>query len=152
MVAARMSLLAGFLLLVVGGGFAIGLLSGPGPWYRALAKPSFTPPNWVFPVAWSILYVLVAAAGWRTFERGRESLAMKLWWVQLALNFSWPVAFFTGHMIGPALAIIVLLLLAIIAFIATTFRSDLVSALLFVPYAVWVAFASLLNGSLLAMN
>ena len=142
-----------FLLLVVGGGLAIGYLTAPGSWYAGLAKPSFNPPNWVFAPVWSLLYVLIAVAGWRSFERIRVTgLPMRLWWSQLALNFLWSPVFFGAHRIGLALLVILLLLVAILAFIAATWRQDRVAALLFAPYAVWVAFASVLNAAVYALN
>jgi tryptophan-rich sensory protein len=149
---ARPGVLAAFLLLVLGGGFAIGLLTAPGEWYRALAKPPFTPPGWVFPIAWSILYVLIAVAGWRTFLRRHAGAPMMLWSVQLGLNFLWPLVFFAAHRIGLALAIILLLLAAILAFMTSAFRHDRVASLLFVPYAFWVGFACVLNAVIFVAN
>ena len=110
--------LALFVVLVVGAGFATGLLNPPGSWYAALAKPWFNPPNWVFAPVWSIVYLLVAIAGWRTWERDRNSRAMTLWWAQMALNFLWSPIFFTAHRPAVALAVILMLLVAILAFIA----------------------------------
>ena len=144
--------LVGFLVLVVGGGLAIGYLTAPGDWYAGLAKPSFNPPGWLFAPVWTVLYILVAIAGWRTFERDRRGWAMRLWWVQLVLNFAWSPTFFAAHMIGAALAIVLLMLAAILAFIAASWRQDRVAAWLFAPYAAWVAFASVLNGSIFALN
>jgi tryptophan-rich sensory protein len=141
-----------FLLLVVGGGLAIGYLTAPGDWYAGLAKPSFNPPGWVFGPVWTVLYVLIAAAGWRIFERERGSRAMKLWWAQLALNFLWSPIFFGAHLVGLALVVILLLLATILAFIAAAWRQDRVAAWLFAPYAAWVGFASLLNGLIFALN
>ena len=83
-----------FLLLVVGGGLLIGFLTIPGPWYEALAKPSFNPPNWLFGPVWTILYVLIAIAGWRIWRRDPRGTPMKLWWLQLVLNFLWSPSFF----------------------------------------------------------
>ena len=77
---------------------------------------------------------------------------MTLWWTQLVLNFLWSPVFFGAHQIGLALAVILLLLAAILAFIATAWRQNRVAAWLFVPYAAWVAFASVLNGSIFALN
>jgi tryptophan-rich sensory protein len=144
--------LLGFLVLVVGGGLAIGYLTAPGDWYAGLAKPLFNPPGGLFAPVWTVLYILVAIAGWRTFERDRRGWAMRLWWVQLVLNFAWSPTFFAAHMIGAALAIVLLMLAAILAFIAASWRQDRVAAWLFAPYAAWVAFASVLNGSIFALN
>lgn len=144
--------LALFILLVVGGGLLIGLFTGPGEWYQALAKPSFNPPGWLFGPVWTVLYVMIAVAGWRVWQVDRSGAAMKLWWFQLLLNFLWSPVFFAVHSIGGALAIILALLLVILGFIAAAWNSDRVAAWLFVPYLAWVAFASLLNGSIWALN
>ena len=141
-----------FLLLVVGGGLAIGFLTAPGEWYAGLVKPPFNPPNWVFGPVWTVLYVLIAVAGWRTFERDRSSWPMKLWWAQLVLNFLWSPTFFATHLIGLALLVILLLLAAILAFIIVSWRQDRVAAWLFAPYAAWAAFASALNDSIWLLN
>jgi tryptophan-rich sensory protein len=141
-----------FLLLVVGGGLAIGFLTAPGEWYAGLVKPPFNPPNWVFGPVWTVLYVLIAVAGWRTFERDRSSWPMKLWWAQLVLNFLWSPAFFAAHRIGLALLVILLLLAAILAFLVMSWRQSRVAAWLFAPYASWVAFAAVLNGSIWLLN
>ncbi len=141
-----------FMLLVVGGGLLIGLFTAPGDWYAGLVKPSFNPPNWIFGPVWTVLYVLIAIAGWRIWQRDRHGTAMKLWWVQLVLNFLWSPVFFSLHQIGVALAIIIALLAAVLAFAATAWGRDRVSAWLFVPYAAWVAFASLLNASVWMLN
>lgn len=114
--------LALFIVFIVGTGFAIGLLNPPGSWYAALTKPWFNPPNWVFAPVWAVIYLLVAIAGWRTFERDRNSTAMMLWWVQMALNFVWSPIFFTAHRPDVAFAVILSLLAAILAFITATVR------------------------------
>ena len=141
-----------FLVLVIGGGLAIGYLTAPGEWYAGLAKPSFNPPGWVFAPVWTVLYGLIAVAGWRSFVRDRAGWPMRLWWAQLALNFLWSPVFFAAHRIGLALLVILLLLAAILAFVAASWRRDRIAAWLFAPYAAWVAFASVLNGSIWALN
>ena len=148
----RRFVLLGFLVLVMGGGLAIGFLTAPGVWYAGLAKPSFNPPGWVFAPVWTVLYVLIAVAGWRTWCQDPRKWSMRLWWVQLALNFAWPPVFFFAHQVGLALVVILLLLSAILIFIATCWRSDPLTSWLFSPYAAWVGFASLLNGSIFALN
>ena len=141
-----------FLLLVFGGGLAIGVSTLPGDWYASLIKPSFNPPNWIFGPVWSLLYVAIAVAGWRNWQRDRAGPAMKVWGAQMLANFAWSPVFFAAHRIDLALCVILVLLGAIAVFIILSWRRDRVSALLFVPYAAWVAFASALNGSILFLN
>jgi benzodiazapine receptor len=141
-----------FLALVLGGGLVLGFLTAPGAWYAGLSKPAFNPPAWLFGPVWTVLYIMIAVAGWRVLQRDRHGWPMKLWWAQLALNFLWTPVFFAAHQIGLALVIILLMLATILGFIATAWRLDRVSAWLFVPYAAWVAFASVLNGSIWALN
>lgn len=141
-----------FILVVVGGGSLIGASNVPGEWYAGLAKPSFNPPNWIFAPVWTLLYVLIAVAGWRIWSRTRTGGAMTAWWLQLGLNFIWSPVFFTLHNTGAALVVIVALLSTILVFIALTFDRDRLASLLFVPYAAWVAFATLLNASIWWLN
>ncbi|UXN61013.1 TspO/MBR family protein [Phyllobacterium zundukense] len=136
-----------FLVLVTGGGLVIGYITLPGEWYAGLVKPSFNPPSWI----WTILYILIAIAGWQVWDRGL-SLPQDFRWAQLALNFLWSPTFFGFQQMGLALIVIVLLLITIIGFIKVTWSSEPVSALLFVPYLLWVAFASPLNVSLWRLN
>lgn len=141
-----------FLVLVLGGGLAIGFVTAPGEWYAGLNKPAFNPPPWLFGPVWTVLYVLIAVAGWRIWHSERNSRAMQMWWIQLALNFLWSPVFFGAHQIGLALIIIMMLLAMTLGFIATAWRLDRPAAWLFVPYAAWVGFATLLNGSIWMMN
>ena len=148
----RWATLIGFLLLVVGGGLGIGAMTAPGAWYAQLAKPSFNPPGWIFAPVWAVLYVMVAVAGWRVYQRDRHARAMHLWWAQLLLNFAWSPAFFAAHRIGLALAIVALMLLTIVLFMVNVRALDRAALWLFLPYAGWVSFATLLNGSILMLN
>src|SRR5690606_17800636 len=141
-----------FMLLVVGGGLLIGALTPPGSWYQALAKPAFNPPGWIFAPVWTVLYVMIAVAGWRIWRREPGGAAMKLWWMQLVLNFLWSPIFFALHQIGLALVVILALLVTILAFIAAAWRPDRLAAGFFVPYAAWVMFASTLNTAIWQLN
>jgi benzodiazapine receptor len=150
----RLTLVA-FLVLVVGGGILIGRFLGPDAWFAALRKPPFNPPSWVFAPVWTVLYVLIAVAAWRisrTAASPVRTTALAIWWAQLVLNFAWTPLFFGAHRIDLALATIVLLIAAICAFIATAVRIDRIAALLFVPYAAWVAFATALTYSMFRLN
>lgn len=144
--------LIGFLVLTLGGGLVLGYLTAPGPWYQQLAKPPFNPPDWLFAPVWTVLYVLIAIAGWRVYRREPDGAAMKLWWLQLALNFGWTPVFFGLNRLGFALLVILLLVAAIVSFIISTWRPDRTAAWLFVPYLAWVAFATLLNAALWLLN
>jgi len=143
---------AAFILLVPGIGLVIGFLNVPGQWYAGLNKPPFNPPDWVFAPVWTILFLMIAVAGFRTFESKPRGAAMRLWLVQMALNFAWSPIFFSLHRIELAFAVIIALSGVILAFVSVQWRSDRVSAALFIPYAAWVGFATLLNGALFLLN
>ena len=148
----RPLLLAGYLLVVMGGGLAIGYDARPDDWYAALAKPPFNPPNWVFAPVWTLLYVLIAIAGWRTWVRAPRSAEAWLWWAALALNFLWSPTFFVAHEVGLALLVVLAMLACIIAFVVRSWPRDRVAGGLFVPYLAWVAFATILNASIWRLN
>lgn len=142
-----------FILGVLAAGLLSGFLNMPGEWYSALAKPPFNPPNWLFAPAWTVLYVLIGWAGARSYlRRGENPHAFGLWIVQLVLNLAWMPVFFGLHMMVPAMVVILALLLVILAFIGRTRYQDSLSAALFAPYALWVAFAALLNAALIYLN
>lgn len=143
---------AAFVLLVPATGLAIGALNTPGAWYAALNKPPFNPPDWVFAPVWTVLFLMIAMAGFRTFEREPRGSATKLWAVQMALNFCWSPIFFSFHRIDAALAIMVALFAVIIAFIWRQWHDDQAAALLFMPYAAWVGFATILNTAVVLLN
>ena len=146
-----------FLAVALGGGLLIGATNAPGPWYAALDKPPFNPPDWLFAPVWSAIYVLIAVAGWRVWRqhnaKGRAPHgAMTAWWVQLGLNFLWSPVFFTLQAPGWALVVILALDAAVAAFVALAWRRDRPAALLFLPYGAWVAFATVLNAAIWSLN
>lgn len=147
----RYGLLVVFLALVVGVGLLIGYLNVPGEWYAGLVKPSFTPPDWIFAPVWTVLYIFIAVVGWRTYRR-RRGTTMALWWVQLALNFAWSPLFFGLHMVGFALAVIIALFGVVVSISLVARRVDPVSSGLFIPYALWVGYATALNAAIFLMN
>ena len=129
--------------------------SSVGTWYRTLAKPPFNPPDWVFAPVWMALFFMMAIAGWRVWRRDglrKARLALTLFALQLALNLAWSIVFFGLRSIGAALVEIVVLLLAILATTAVFWRHDRVAGMLFIPYAGWVAFATVLNAALWQLN
>ena len=148
----RWGMLALFVFFTLGGGTLIGVNNIPGDWYSGLEKPFFNPPNWIFGPVWSVLYVLIAIVGWRTWNRGPAGLPMQFWFGQLAANFLWSPAFFGMQQPGLALLVIAVLFALIVLFIRLTWNHDRTSAMLFLPYLAWVAFASLLNLSIWWLN
>jgi tryptophan-rich sensory protein len=149
----RYAALAAFIIVVLACGSLIGLVVRPNGWYGTLDKPPFNPPNWVFAPVWTALYVMIAIAGWRVWLReGLRSRAMVLWLMQMSLNFAWTPMFFGAHATKAALIIIVCLLIAIVGFIRAAWPRDRIAAALFVPYALWVAFAAVLNAAIVVLN
>jgi benzodiazapine receptor len=146
-----------FLALCLGIG-ALGaavVATSVGTWYAELVKPSFNPPNKVFGPVWTVLYVLMGVAAWRVWRAADRETAqgpLSMFALQLALNLGWSVAFFGLERIGPSVAVILVLEVAIVA-TALAFRSiDRIAALLLVPYVLWVAFAAVLNIAIWRLN
>ncbi|MGB8400299.1 TspO/MBR family protein [Bradyrhizobium sp.] len=125
-------------------------------WYAELNKPAWTPPALVFPIAWTLLYVLMAVSLWRLWDRVSPSAARKaaiIWFlIQLALNALWSPVFFGWHGIQTALAVIVSLLIAIAMTVLTASRVDRLAAWLLAPYLAWVTYATTINAGVVAMN
>lgn len=149
--------LAGWLLLCVGGGTAIGLVSNGAldPWYVALRKPAWNPPSWVFAPVWTTLYVLMAVAAWRVWRHGgwdRQRPALTVFLAQLAANFAWSPLFFSAHWPALALADLGLLWLLVVTTMWAFARVDRVAAWLLAPYLAWVSFAGALNAAIVALN
>lgn len=125
----------------------------PGVWYAELAKPSWTPPSWLFAPVWTLLYAAIAVAGWLVWRpQRRMNVPLGFWGAQLVLNAAWSWLFFGLHRPALALADIVLLLMAIAAFIITACRVSKPASALLVPYLLWVAFATALNFSIWRLN
>ncbi len=131
---------------------AMGAQFRPGAWYVALQKPAWTPPGWLFGPVWTVLYVMIALAGWIAWRRQGWSAATGLWLVALAANGAWSWLFFGRQAIGAALVDILVLWLAIAAFIVATWRASRSASLLFVPYLAWVSFATALNAAIWRLN
>lgn len=124
-------------------------------WYAQLTKPSFTPPNYVFPVAWTTLYFLMALSLWRLIEAPASAAragAIGFFLVQLAFNAAWSWVFFHFESVRGGLAIIAALWLLIAVTIFFSYKVSRLAAWLLAPYLLWVSFAALLNAEILRMN
>ena len=146
--------LLGFLVASHAAGL-VGLLVGNQGFYNRLAQPSWAPPPWVFGPVWSVLYTCLGVAAfliWRAPASDARSTSLGLFWAQLLVNAAWTPVFFGAERIGLALAVIVVLLVLIALSAWQFMRVSRVAAGLFVPYFVWVAFATALNAALCAAN
>ena len=149
-------------LVTVPGVLLLGFLSGSSvaagsdnAWYAALAKPALTPPDWVFPVAWSILYVLIGLALAIVLNaRGARDrgLAVALFLVQLAVNIVWNPLFFGWHRVMLAFGVIVAMLLLALATTLVFGRVRPLAAWLMVPYLAWICFAGALTWGIHRLN
>jgi tryptophan-rich sensory protein len=146
-----------FIVICVGGGAAGARFTAPAiaTWYRDLVKPPWNPPAWVFGPVWTVLYLCMAMAGWRVWQAAdsrRRRLALGLFALQLGLNFAWSPIFFGLRRPGLAAVDIILLWFAIAAFCAVARPVSIAAAALFVPYGLWVTFATALNLAIWKLN
>ena len=124
-------------------------------WYAGLAKPSWTPPDWVFGPVWSVLYLGMAVAVWLVWRQNGfagATVPIALFGVQLALNGAWSWLFFGLHSPGAAMVDLILLWAAIAATTVTFWRRSIPAAILLVPYLIWVSFAGALNFGIWRLN
>jgi len=122
-------------------------------WYATLARPAWAPPNWLFPVVWTILYILIGISLFLVWRKSLESKqALVVFAVQLGLNLLWSLVFFGLHSIVGGLVIILMLWMAILANIIVFYRISKWAGLILLPYLVWVSIASYLNYSIYLLN
>ncbi len=120
-------------------------------WYPTLVKPSWTPPDWVFGPVWSILYIMIAIAGWliyRARHSTKRTVALILYGCQLALNFIWSFLFFSLRSPTLGLIDIILLCLLISLTIIKAWSVRPLASLMLIPYLVWVVYATSLNAGI----
>jgi len=124
-------------------------------WYEGLNKSILTPPGFVFSIVWSILYVLLAIAGWMIWQK-RENIEMRpalyLYISQLLMNWAWTPLFFQLHLIGYSLIwLLIMTFLTLLTIYSIKNKEKLVSYLL-APYFIWLLFANYLNYSIWLLN
>jgi len=129
-----------------------GSLFPPGEWYSELNKPVWTPPNWVFPVAWPILYLLMSYSGATLANLESAGSALALWALQISLNTLWTPVFFGLKNLKLGLIIIFLLLVSVAICTYVFWLYAWIAGLLFLPYLSWVVFAAALNAAVFKLN
>ncbi|BCS44506.1 CrtK [Pseudomonas amygdali pv. tabaci str. ATCC 11528] len=139
-------------LLACSAAAATGIIFKPGAWYESLQKPSFTPPNWAFPVAWTVIYLLLAWAGYRLTLLPGSQIVLALWAAQIALNTLWTPVFFGANRIVAAMVILALLWIVVATMIVMALQLDIITGLILFPYLVWLSVAAALNFSILRHN
>ena len=138
-------------LLVLGIG---GAMTTVGPWYRALRKPSWNPPDWLFAPAWTVILVLAACAGVLAWTRAPDAHAriLTLFGINIVLHMLWSPLFFNLRRPDWALAEVPFLFLSIAALMVGLAPYDTTCAWLLLPYLVWVGFAAFLNLTIVRLN
>ena len=137
------------------GGLAT-LLSGGMSSYRVMNQPPLSPPGWVFPVVWTILYLLMGEASYRVLVSGKDAAKIKnallAYGVQLFLNFLWPLVFFGEQLYLTAFFILIALWVGIFVTMRLFSRLDETAGDLLIPYLLWVTFAGYLNLGVFLLN
>lgn len=143
------------LLITLGTGAAAGLITaGSTDIYSELEKPALAPPSIVFPIVWTILYILMGISLYMiytSYSPGRDR-ALKVFGVQLLLNFIWPLVFFNMQQYTIAFIILILLWLAVAYMIYLFYKIKPAAAYLQIPYFLWLTFAAYLNLAIILLN
>ena len=153
-----------FALPLAVGGLAAWLTMGSMSQYAALVQPPLAPPSWLFPVVWTILFVLMGISAARIYIVGKQdrsgkkvrcgdnsdiggqaACALRVYLVQLILNMLWTPLFFTLNLRLAAFVLLVMLLITVIVMTCSFFKLDKVSGILMLPYIAWLLFAGYLN-------
>ena len=137
------------------GGLAT-LLSGGMGNYRIIHQPPLSPPGWVFPIVWTILYILMGEASYRVLVSGKDKAqinrALKAYGAQLFLNFLWPLVFFGGQLYLTAFFVLIALWVGIFVTMRLFSKLDETAGDLLIPYLLWVTFAGYLNLGVFLLN
>lgn len=140
-----------FLLACAGAG-ATGAVFKPGPWYEALNKPSWTPPNWVFPAVWTTIYLCISFAGARVAVLDGNGYALAFWAMQAAFSTLWTPVFFGLRRLWGALLVMAPLWISVVGATVAMFQLDTLAGIAFLPFLVWVTVAAALNVSVARLN
>jgi translocator protein len=135
-------------LMLIGSSIGVLTKSSVDTWYMTLNRSPLTPPNYLFGIAWSILYGMIATSGWLIWRSNpftRLNLIKILYVIQLVLNWSWTPLFFSYHLTGLALICLSLIIILVALLIIQSYKKINMAALLLVPYLLWLLFAGHLN-------
>lgn len=138
------------------GGIAAFITRGNMSLFETVEKPPFSPPGWLFPVAWTILYILMGISSYLIYNadtsRENKTIAISVYGLQLIFNFIWPILFFNMQNFLGALVCLIILWLLILVMIVVFSRISKPAAFLNIPYLLWVSFAGYLNYFIYLLN
>ncbi|KAI1308984.1 Translocator protein [Halotydeus destructor] len=127
------------------------------PWYLSLNKAPWNPPNWLFPVAWTFLYIVMGLASWFIYDTGNgfsgsARLPLIMYIVQLVVNVAWTPVFFGAHLVGLASLHLIGLVLIVLYTMFTFYQVNPLATYLMIPYLIWISYASTLTIYIWANN
>ncbi len=133
-------------------GFIVGMLSGSGKGYQGVIQPSFAPPGWLFPVVWTILYILMGVGDYLVKESLGTDESLRIYKIQLGVNLIWSFIFFTFKWYLVAFLWILWLIYLVIRMIREFRVINKKAGNLQIPYLIWIIFAAVLNFSIYILN
>ena len=141
-----------FILIPLVVGFVGNLLGGSTDIYEKINTPSFAPPGFLFPIVWSILYILMGISSYMISKEKNNTTALTVYFVQLGVNALWSLFFFRLNWFLFSALWLVLLLCLIVYMIYEFYKLNKTAAYLQIPYALWVTFALILNSAIYILN
>ncbi len=125
--------------------------------YQTLALPPLSPPGWVFPVVWTILYALMGIVSYLIYQSRsggelQKQNALLFYGVQLFVNFLWSIVFFRFGLYGLSVAVVLLLLVLVMITVSKFYQINRIAAYLLFPYLLWLLFAVYLNVGTVILN
>ena len=142
-----------YILTPLIGGSIVGLIINKSIDYNYLVNPPLSPPSYLFPIVWSILYILIGISYYIYRKNNNDdSLTIKLYYIQLILNYLWSIIFFTLKLRTLAVIWIIILAITIIYLMIRFYKEERASFYLFIPYILWVLFATYLNIGIVVLN
>ena len=142
-----------YILTPLIGGSIVGLIINKSIDYNYLVNPPLSPPSYLFPIVWNILYLLIGISYYIYRKNNNDdSLTIKLYYIQLILNYLWSIIFFTLKLRTLAVIWIIVLAITVIYLMIRFYKEERTSFYLFIPYILWVLFATYLNIGIVVLN
>lgn len=142
-----------YILTPIIGGSIVGLIINKSIDYNYLVNPPLSPPSYLFPIVWSILYLLIGISYYIYRKNNNDDpLTIRLYYIQLILNYLWSIIFFTLKLRTLAVIWIIVLAITIIYLMIRFYKEERTSFYLFIPYILWVLFATYLNIGIVVLN